>query len=122
MNMPELSWLFINANHLTSLENQLPEIAPNLSIIHASDNRLTRLPQRLRSYTNLETLFVQDNQVIQLDGILSKSRQLKRLVLDKNEISMVRTLFTNLTVSVNKILKLTNVSYAQTSQILCVLN
>lgn len=89
LEMSELIWLFVNANNLTTLDNELPLNAPNLKMVHASNNRITQFPHQFRTYPSLETLFVQDNLLTSLDGTLSRSRKLRRLVLDDNHISIV---------------------------------
>lgn len=90
LNLTDLIWLFVNSNELTTLDNELPIQAQNLKLIHAANNKIQRLPQHLKTYTALESLFAQHNLVTELDGTLSKSRKLKRVVLDENLISMVR--------------------------------
>lgn len=90
LHLTELIWLFVNSNDLTTLENELPIEAHNLKLIHAANNKIQKLPQHLETYNALESLFAQHNLVTGLDGTLSKSRKLKRLVLDNNLISTVR--------------------------------
>lgn len=89
LDMSELVWLFVNANNLTTLDNELPLNAPNLRMVHASNNRLVDFPHQFRTYPYLDTIFLEKNLLTSLDGTLSKSRNLRRLVLFDNHISIV---------------------------------
>lgn len=91
LNLTELIWLFVNSNDLTTLEDQLPIEAKNLKLIHAANNKIQKLPQHLKTYSSLESLFAQHNLVTSLDGTLSKARMLRRLVLEDNLINTVRS-------------------------------
>lgn len=87
--LSELQWLFINANELTTLEGQLPKHGEKLKMIHASHNRIDRLPDDFKTLINLESLFFQHNLVSRLDGALSKSKKLQRAQFEHNRLNMV---------------------------------
>lgn len=89
-HLNDLIWLFANSNNLTTLEGELPFHAPNLKLIHVSSNRLDRIPQHMKTYGSLESLFAQDNLLRGLDGTISNARKLKRLVLENNMIDIIR--------------------------------
>ncbi|XP_018580298.1 insulin-like growth factor-binding protein complex acid labile subunit isoform X2 [Anoplophora glabripennis] len=89
LNLSELGWLFVNTNDLTTLDNQLPRTAPNLILIHASQNRIDKLPQQLKLYPLLESIFFQNNRLKSLDGILARLKYLRRAVLDHNQINTI---------------------------------
>ncbi|XP_044755914.1 leucine-rich repeats and immunoglobulin-like domains protein 3 [Coccinella septempunctata] len=85
-NLSDLNWLFINDNDLTDLEDELPEGAQRLKMIHALNNKIEKLPRSLMTLPALETIFLQHNKLRSLDGCLSKSRRLQRVYLDNNMI------------------------------------
>lgn len=78
-------------NDLVSLDNELPRNGQNLIMIHAAENRIERLPQDFKYLTSLESLFFHKNRLTNLDGTLSKSKNLETVQLDHNEITMVST-------------------------------
>lgn len=88
-HLNDLQWLFLNLNDLTTLENQLPLDGLKIKMIHASFNRIERLPQELRLFPNLDNLFFQNNLLNGLDRALSKSRKLERAQLENNRISIL---------------------------------
>lgn len=88
-NLSNLIWLFVNLNELDDLEGQLPIESPNLKMIHASHNKIERLPQQLKSYPLLDSLFMTNNRLRTLDGALSKSKNLHRATLEHNQIHTV---------------------------------
>lgn len=89
LNLNQLSWLFVNANELADLDGELPVDAPNLKMLHFSNNSLKKLPEHLKTYTSLDSLFAQHNYITGLDGTFAKGRNLLRLVLDNNLIDTV---------------------------------
>lgn len=92
-NLSDLEWVFINANELTTLDNQLPINAPRLVMMHAAHNKIERLPQHLKTYTNLQSLFIHNNMLTSLDGVLSKLRKLERAPFEHNRINVVSIIF-----------------------------
>lgn len=88
-NLSDINWLFINNNELKTLENELPINAPKLNMIHAAFNKIEQMPQQLKTYPMLESLFLQYNKIKRLDGSLSKSKKLQRVVLEHNNINSV---------------------------------
>ncbi|KAL1501331.1 hypothetical protein ABEB36_006672 [Hypothenemus hampei] len=83
--LTNLNWLFLNSNDFEDLEGQLPYEASNLKIIHASHNRLVRVPQ-LSHYPRLETLFLNNNEITFLGGAFAGCRALDRIDLSANQI------------------------------------
>lgn len=87
--LKELEWLFLNGNQLTTLDEQLPQEGNKLALIHAGNNRLQKLPQELRKFIQLESLFFQHNELQNLGGTIQGTRKLKRLHLYNNNIQEV---------------------------------
>ena len=87
--LKELEWLFLNGNQLTTLDEQLPQEGNKLILIHAGNNRLQKLPQELRKFIQLESLFFQHNELQNLGGTMQGTRKLKLLHLDNNNIQEV---------------------------------
>ncbi|KAG7313187.1 hypothetical protein JYU34_000282 [Plutella xylostella] len=85
-DLDNLEWIFINANHLKSIDNELPVKAKKIVFIHAARNELQNLPKDLRLMTSLVSLFFYDNNLKSLDGVLQKSRKLHRIGLSFNKI------------------------------------
>ncbi|KAK5642667.1 hypothetical protein RI129_008834 [Pyrocoelia pectoralis] len=88
-NLTNLEWFFINCNELTTLEDQLPLIAPRTILLHAGHNKIEKLPQHLKTYTGLLSLFVNNNRLASLDGVISRMRKLERAQFEYNRISML---------------------------------
>lgn len=91
LHLSELEWLLINSNDLTTLEDQLPVTASKLKLIHAAQNKIEHLPKQIKNFGSLESLFMQNNMLTGLEGRLSKSRLLKRAILEHNRINTVKT-------------------------------
>ncbi|KAJ2954306.1 hypothetical protein O0L34_g2558 [Tuta absoluta] len=85
-DLDDLEWIFINANNLKSIDDELPVKAKKISLIHAARNELEKLPQDLRQMPSLESLYFYDNKITSLDGALQKSRKLMRIGLSFNNI------------------------------------
>ncbi|XP_039763626.1 leucine-rich repeat and death domain-containing protein 1 [Pararge aegeria] len=81
-----LEWIFINANHLKSIDNELPVKAKKITLIHAAHNELQNLPKDLTQMPSLEAMFFYDNHIKSLDGALQKSKRLTRIGLSFNKI------------------------------------
>ncbi|XP_046977198.1 leucine-rich repeat-containing G-protein coupled receptor 4 [Vanessa cardui] len=85
-DLDDLEWIFINANHLKTIDNELPVKAKKIALIHAAHNELQSLPKDLRLMPSLESLYFYDNNIKTLDGALQKSRKLVRIGLSFNKI------------------------------------
>ncbi|KAI8430912.1 hypothetical protein MSG28_001031 [Choristoneura fumiferana] len=85
-DLDDLEWIFINANHLKTLENELPIKSKKIAFIHAAQNELQSLPKDLRQMPSLDSLFFYDNNIKFLDGALQKSRRLTKIGLSFNKI------------------------------------
>lgn len=84
--LTDVKMLFINANNLTSLEDELPENAPNLMMLMASHNRLEKLPKTVKNLVALTSCYVNDNELRSLDGLFSHRNSLIRLYSEHNKI------------------------------------
>ncbi|XP_050683294.1 chaoptin [Leptidea sinapis] len=85
-DLDELEWIFINANNLKTIENELPVRAKRLTLIHAAKNDLQSLPKDLKQLHSLESLYFYTNNIKSLDGSLQKSRKLMTVSLSFNKI------------------------------------
>ncbi|XP_045510407.1 leucine-rich repeat-containing G-protein coupled receptor 4-like isoform X1 [Colias croceus] len=88
-DLNDLEWIFINANHLKSIDNELPVKAKKLVLIHAAHNELQSLPKDLQQMPSLQSLYFYDNHIKSLDGALQKSRRLMTISLSFNKIEML---------------------------------
>ena len=127
--LTDMKMLFINANNLTSLEDELPDNAPYLMMLMASNNRLEKLPKTVRNLVALDTCYINDNELRSLDGLFSHRNSLLRLYLEHNKIEYLAedeflksenideiNLSSNLIPSLNKsLLFITNLRYANLS-------
>lgn len=85
-DLDDLEWIFINANNLKSIENELPVKAKKITLIHAAHNELQTMPKDLKQMPSLESLYFYGNNIKSLDGALQKSRRLMRIGLSFNKI------------------------------------
>lgn len=85
-DLDDLEWIFINANNLKSIDNELPVKAKRIVLIHAAHNELQTLPKDLKQMPSLESLYFYGNNIKLLDGALQKSRRLIRIGLSFNKI------------------------------------
>lgn len=127
--LTSLKILFINGNNLTSLEDELPETAPFLIMLMASNNRLEKLPKTIKNLVALDTCYVNDNELRSLEGLFSHKSSLIRLYFEHNRIEFLAedeflksdnideiNLSSNLIPSLNKsLLYITNLRYANLS-------
>ncbi|CAK1554943.1 unnamed protein product [Leptosia nina] len=88
-DLDELEWIFINANDLKSIENELPIKAKKIVLIHAAHNELQSLPKDLKQMPSLESLYFYDNHIKSLEGALQKSRRLMTISLSFNKIEFL---------------------------------
>ena len=91
--LTELEWLFLNGNELTTLDEELPQEGVKLALLHAGNNRLQKMPQELRNFNAIESLFFQHNELPSLGGTVQRARKLKRLHLFHNKIQEVGMFF-----------------------------
>lgn len=127
--LTDIKMLFINANNLTSLEEELPDSAPHLMMLMASNNRLEKLPKTVKNLIALDTCYINDNELRSLDGLFSHRNSLIRLYLEHNKIEYLAedeflksenideiNLSSNFIPSLNKSLQyITNLRYANLS-------
>lgn len=85
-HLTDVKLLFINANNLTSLEEELPESAPQLVMLMASNNHLKKLPKTVKNFVALDTCYFNDNEIRTLDNLFSHRNSLLRLYLENNKI------------------------------------
>ncbi|CAF4753293.1 unnamed protein product [Pieris macdunnoughi] len=85
-DLDRLEWIFINANHLKSIENELPVRAKRLTLVHAAHNGLRALPGELWRLPALDSLYAYDNRISALGGALGDCRRLVTLSLSFNDI------------------------------------
>ncbi|CRL08342.1 CLUMA_CG021345, isoform A [Clunio marinus] len=85
-NLNDIKMLFINANNLTSLEEELPENAPHLMMLMASNNHLEKLPKTFKNFVALDTCYVNNNNLRSLDRLFSHRNSLIRLYAEHNMI------------------------------------
>ncbi|XP_055628012.1 leucine-rich repeat and death domain-containing protein 1 isoform X2 [Toxorhynchites rutilus septentrionalis] len=89
-HLDELKLLFINDNHLTSLDDELPLASPNLMTVFAQNNRIDHLPIEIKYLKNLDSLFIHGNQLKSFDGLLARSAHLTKLIAFDNKINQLR--------------------------------
>ncbi|XP_053624274.1 leucine-rich repeat protein SHOC-2-like [Plodia interpunctella] len=85
-DLDDLEWIFINANNLKTIDNELPIKAKKITLIHAAHNELQNLPQDIKQMPSLESLYFYDNNIKSLERALQKSRRLMRVSLSFNKI------------------------------------
>lgn len=85
-NLPNLKILFVNANNLTTLEDELPPTSHTLMMLLAQENQLKSLPSGLVNYPNLESVYFYDNRIKTLGGNFKYSHKLKFLWININQI------------------------------------
>nr|XP_021206087.1 leucine-rich repeat protein SHOC-2 isoform X2 [Bombyx mori] len=88
-DLDDLEWIFINANNLKSIENELPTKAKKMQLIHAAHNELQSLPSDLKLMPSLQSLYFYGNNIKSLDETLQKSRNLMRIGLSFNKIEFL---------------------------------
>ncbi|XP_055603551.1 leucine-rich repeat protein soc-2 homolog [Uranotaenia lowii] len=89
-HLDELKLLFINDNHLTSLDDEFPLASPNLMSIFAQNNKIKNLPIEIKYLKNLDSLIIHNNELTSFDGLLSRSSHLTKLVAYGNKIDHLR--------------------------------
>lgn len=91
--LTDLEWLFMNYNELDSLEGELPEVRPNkrMTMLHASYNRISSLPQELNYFAALDILSLGGNQIKYLGGAFANAKKLRYLELFHNRLERLDT-------------------------------
>lgn len=84
--MQDMEVLFINNNHLTSLDDELPLGSKRLMMIIAHHNELEHLPQEFRNLSHLDSLYFNDNKLVALDGVFKYGSNIQVLYAFKNKI------------------------------------
>lgn len=127
--LTDMKMLFINANNLTTLDDELPDHAPLLVMLMASSNHLEKLPKTVKNLVALDTCYINDNKLRSLDGLFSHRSSLIRLYMEQNRIEYLAedeflksenideiNLSSNLIPSLNKsLLYVTNLRHANLS-------
>ncbi|XP_017066753.1 insulin-like growth factor-binding protein complex acid labile subunit [Drosophila eugracilis] len=84
-DLHNLQSLFINANNITTLDNELPDKS-QLRLLMAHNNRLERLPANMADMHSLETVHIHCNQLRSFDRVLRNAVNLSEVNADNNEI------------------------------------
>lgn len=84
--LQDMEVLFINDNHLKSLDNELPSGSRRLMMIIAHHNELEHLPQEFRNLSHLDSLYFNDNKLVALDGVFKHGNNIQVLYAFKNKI------------------------------------
>lgn len=85
-NIDSMEVLFLNNNNLTTLDGELPIKSILFKSLTAHHNKLRHLPQDLKHFPFLDTLYVSDNEIRRLDGIFSNASYIQTLSLNNNKI------------------------------------
>ncbi|XP_043646766.1 insulin-like growth factor-binding protein complex acid labile subunit [Drosophila teissieri] len=84
-DLHNLESLFINANNITSLDDELPD-GGQLRLLMAHNNRLERLPANMAGMHSLETVHIHCNQLRSFDRVLRNAVNLSEVMADNNEL------------------------------------
>lgn len=87
--LQDMEVLFINDNHLKSLDNELPLSSRRLMMIIAHHNELEHLPQEFRNLSHLDSLYFNDNKLVALDGVFKYGGNIQVLYAFKNRIEFL---------------------------------
>lgn len=88
--LPTLSTLILSANNVSLLEaNSLP---PTINKLHIGGNRIRSLNGTLRCLTDLEWVFLNNNQLDSLEGELPEIRPNKRMTMLQASYNRISTL------------------------------
>ncbi|KAH8378589.1 hypothetical protein KR009_000075 [Drosophila setifemur] len=87
-DLDKLESLFINANNITELDNQLPD-GSKLHLLMAHNNRLERLPANMAGMLGLETVHVHFNRLRSFDRVLRNAVNLSEVLAENNEIQFL---------------------------------
>lgn len=81
-----LQVLFLNENSLTTLDNELPIKPINFKSLTAHHNKLQSLPQELKHFATLDTMYISDNEIRSFEGILKHLAGIQTLSAHNNKI------------------------------------
>uniref|UniRef100_A0A6P4G0I8 TLR4 interactor with leucine rich repeats n=1 Tax=Drosophila rhopaloa TaxID=1041015 RepID=A0A6P4G0I8_DRORH len=84
-DLDKLESLFINANNLTTLDDELPD-GSKLRLLMAHNNRLERLPANMAGMHNLETVHIHCNKLRSFDRVLRNAVNLSEVLAENNEL------------------------------------
>lgn len=85
-DIDNLQVLFLNENSLTTLDNELPNKPINFKSLTAHHNKLRSLPQELKQFSTLDTMYISDNEIRSFDGILRHLAGIQTLSAHNNKI------------------------------------
>ncbi|ALC43308.1 ltl [Drosophila busckii] len=80
-----LQSLFINANNISNLDNELPD-GSKLRLLMAHNNRLERLPANMAGMHDLETIHLHFNRLRGFDRVFRNAQYLNELLANNNEL------------------------------------
>lgn len=89
--LADMELLFLNDNKLTNLDDELPAGSDKLMTIIAHHNRLQRVPQDLKTFPNLDSIYFSDNEIRSFDGVFKHSMRLHNIFAYSNKIEYLAT-------------------------------
>lgn len=84
--LSDMEVLFLNENKLSSLDDELPTGSEKLMTIIAHHNKLQRVPQELKSFPHLDSLYFSDNEIRSFDGVFKHATRLHNIFAYNNKI------------------------------------
>lgn len=88
LDLDKLQSLFINANNISTLDNELPD-GSKLRLLMAHNNRLERLPANMAEMDELETVHIQSNRLRSLDRVFRNAVNLQEFQAENNELEFL---------------------------------
>lgn len=82
----DMEVLFLNENRLLSLDDELPAGSEKLMTIIAHHNKLQRLPQDLKTFPHLDSLYFSDNEIKSFDGVFKHATRVHNIFAYNNKI------------------------------------
>lgn len=89
--LSDMELLFLNDNKLTSLDDELPAGSDKLMTIIAHHNHLQSVPQDLKTFPNLDSIYFSDNEIRSFDGVFKHSTRLHNIFAYSNKIEYLAT-------------------------------
>lgn len=89
--LADMELLFLNDNKLSTLDEELPAGSDKLMTIIAHHNKLQRVPQDLRTFPNLDSIYFSDNEIRSFDGVFKHSTRLHNIFAYNNKIEYLAT-------------------------------